>query len=101
MGRSFKIDIPGNLLYTFRLGIFRRRSQLLRSVPECCLFTGNLRGTPTEDSDIDLFIVKDDDRKSMDRFCEVRKLSRDVNGVSVMPIVFTHNELERRLKSGG
>jgi len=62
------------------------------------LFGSYAYGTPTEDSDIDLFIIKDDNRKRVDRFCEVRKISRDVTGVSIMPIVFTNEELEKRLK---
>jgi predicted nucleotidyltransferase len=62
------------------------------------LFGSYAYGTPTEDSDIDLFIVKDDNRKRVDRFCAVRKLSRDVSGVSVMPIVFTNEEFRKRLE---
>jgi len=62
------------------------------------LFGSYACGTPAEDSDIDLFIVKDDNRKRVERFCEVRKLSRAVTGISIMPIVFTNAELKKRLK---
>lgn len=62
------------------------------------LFGSYAYGTPAEDSDIDLFIIKDDIRKSVDRFCEVRKLSRDINGISIIPIVLTNVELARRLE---
>jgi predicted nucleotidyltransferase len=61
------------------------------------LFGSYAYGTPTEDSDIDLFIVKDDNRKSVDRFCEVMKILRDVNGVSVEPLIFTNEELKKRV----
>ncbi|MEK7722257.1 MAG: nucleotidyltransferase domain-containing protein [Elusimicrobiota bacterium] len=61
------------------------------------LFGSYAYGTPTEDSDIDLFIIKDDNRKRVERFCEVRKISGD-SGISIMPIVFTSKELEKRLK---
>ena len=62
------------------------------------LFGSYAYGTPTQDSDIDLFIIKDDNRRRVDRFCEVRKISRDIEGVSIMPIVFTNGELAKRLR---
>lgn len=61
------------------------------------LFGSYAYGTPTPDSDIDVFIVKDDSRKGVERFCEVRRISQDI-GVSIMPLVFTNAELEKRLK---
>ena len=68
-------------------------------VPDIIILFGSYAyGTPTQDSDIDLFIIKDDNRRRVDRFCEVRKISRDIEGVSIMPIVFTNGELAKRLR---
>ncbi len=38
------------------------------------LFGSYAYGTPTEDSDIDLFIIKDTDKRRVDRFVEVSTL---------------------------
>jgi predicted nucleotidyltransferase len=62
------------------------------------LFGSYACGTPTEYSDIDLFIVKDDDRRRVDRFCEVMRILRNVKGVPIEPLIFTNKELERRLE---
>jgi len=62
------------------------------------LFGSYAYGTPTEYSDIDLFIVKDDDRRRVDRFCEVMRILRNVKGVPIEPLIFTNKELERRLE---
>jgi len=55
-------------------------------------------GNPTQESDIDLFIVKDENKKRIDRSCEVRKILRDIKGISIQPVVFTNAELQERLK---
>lgn len=62
------------------------------------LFGSYAYGNPAEGSDIDLFIVKDDTRRSIDRFCEVRKMLRDFTGISIEPIIFTNEELKKRLE---
>ncbi|MCG2726046.1 MAG: nucleotidyltransferase domain-containing protein [Elusimicrobia bacterium] len=61
------------------------------------LFGSYAYGRPTEGSDIDLFIIKDDDRNRVDRFCEVMKILRDVKGVPIEPLILTNEEFERRL----
>lgn len=62
------------------------------------LFGSYAYGNPAEGSDIDLFIVKDDNRRRLDRFCEVRRMLRDFTGVSIEPIIFTNEELKKRLE---
>lgn len=62
------------------------------------LFGSYAYGTPTRDSDIDLFIVKRTSKKRAERFCEVRKLVRDIRGVSIQPMVFTPQEVMRRIE---
>jgi len=62
------------------------------------LFGSYAYGEPREESDIDLFIIKETDAKRIDRFCEVRKILRDICSVSIQPVVFTRDELNHRLK---
>jgi len=62
------------------------------------LFGSYAYGNPTPESDIDLFIVKDDDRRRIDRFREVMKLLIDIKGLAIEPIFFTNEELQQRVK---
>jgi len=63
------------------------------------LFGSYAYGEPREESDIDLFIIKDTDKRRIDRFVEVKKLVYDPNRkISVSPIVYTNQELQERLK---
>jgi len=62
------------------------------------LFGSHAYGNPTPESDIDLFIVKDDNRRRIDRFREVMKLLLDIKGMAIEPIFFTHRELQERLE---
>lgn len=64
------------------------------------LFGSYAYGKPTEDSDIDLLIIKESGKRRIDRFCEVRKIIRDIKGISVQPVVFTRDEINKRLKIG-
>ena len=64
------------------------------------LFGSYAYGKPTKDSDIDLFIVKETSKRRIDRSCEVRKIIRNIKGISVQPVVFTRKELNERLKIG-
>lgn len=69
--------------------------------PEKIIFFGSYAyGKPKRNSDIDLFIVKETEKRRIDRFCEVRKIIRDIKGVSVQPVVFTRDEIKKRIKIG-
>ena len=45
------------------------------------LFGSYAYGTPTEDSDIDLLIVKDTDERPIDRWVEVKKILRSLKSM--------------------
>jgi len=65
------------------------------------LFGSYAYGTPTEDSDIDLFVVKETDKRSIDRFVEVRTLIyKPGRRISIQPLVYTPKEVEKRLAIG-
>ena len=62
------------------------------------LFGSYAYGEPDEDSDIDLLIIKDTDKRPIERWMEVKQLLRDRNRrISVSPLVYTRQEVESRL----
>ena len=62
------------------------------------LFGSYAYGEPTEDSDVDLLIIKDTEKRPIDRWIEVKKLLRDVTrDIPVSPLVYTEKELEERI----
>lgn len=70
--------------------------------PERIILYGSYAyGKPTRDSDIDLFIVKETDKKRVDRFVEVSRLIYEPRRhISISPLVYTPKELEERLSLG-
>jgi len=65
------------------------------------LFGSSVRGTVTEDSDIDMLIIKDTDKKRNERFREVRALVRDLKRrIPFSPLIYTPVEIEQRLNLG-
>jgi len=61
------------------------------------LFGSYAYGKPDEDSDVDLLIIKDTDKRPIDRWMEVKKLLRDTARVlPVAPLVYTKKEVEDR-----
>lgn len=88
----------------------RRRKLILEIVdrirreyqPEKIILYGSYAyGKPTGDSDIDLFIVKDTDKRWVDRFVEVKRLVyRRGTRIPVSPIVYTPAEVRERVKFG-
>lgn len=66
------------------------------------LFGSYAYGTYTEDSDIDILIIKKTDKKRrVDRFVEVKRLIYDPgNKIPVSPLVLTDAEIKERLKIG-
>ncbi len=62
------------------------------------LFGSYAYGQPDEESDIDLLIVKETDKRPTERWTDLKRLLRDRNRlVSVSPLVYTPRELEERL----
>ena len=58
-------------------------------------------GNPTLDSDIDLLIIKDTDKRRVDRFVEMKQIIyRPGRGIPISPLVYTQEEIEERLKIG-
>ncbi len=69
--------------------------------PEKIILYGSYSyGKPASESDIDLFIIKESDKRRIDRFCEVRRIIRGIKGISVQPVVFTKKEVAQRLRLG-
>lgn len=65
------------------------------------LFGSYAYGEPTEDSDIDLLIVKETNQRPIDRRVEVRKLVYDPKRtIAFSPLVYTPEEIEQRLSLG-
>ncbi|OHB80335.1 MAG: hypothetical protein A2Z25_00385 [Planctomycetes bacterium RBG_16_55_9] len=62
------------------------------------LFGSYAYGQPTEDSDIDLLIIKNTDKRHLDRWIEVKRLLRDISRtIPVSPLVYTEKEIQERL----
>lgn len=65
------------------------------------LFGSSISGEATEDSDIDLLIVKETSGRFIDRWVAVRELIADPERrIPVEPIVVTPSELQQRLAIG-
>lgn len=66
------------------------------------LFGSYAYGTPGRDSDIDLLIIKGEDKKNrIERFVEVKRLIYNPKfKIPVSPLVLTKRELEERLDMG-
>lgn len=61
------------------------------------LFGSYAWGKPTEDSDVDLFIIKESEKRRIDRAREVRKALFG-SGVPVDILVYTPDEIKKRLE---
>jgi len=65
------------------------------------LFGSYAYGTPNEDSDIDLFILKESDKRRWERGVDVKRIITDSKrGIPVSPIVYSPSELDKRLEMG-
>ena len=61
------------------------------------LFGSYAYGEPTQDSDVDLLIIKNTDKQPIDRGIEVKKLLRGVAPyLPVSPLVYTEEEIAER-----
>ena len=65
------------------------------------LFGSYAWGKPSKDSDIDLFIIKDEKVKHRERSLRVRRILSDENALVGMDIlVYTPQEIDARMKIG-
>ncbi len=65
------------------------------------LFGSYAYGTPREDSDIDLFIIKETSEKFLDRCIEVRRILSDPKRITPLEVfVLTPEEVRDRLRRG-
>lgn len=65
------------------------------------LFGSYAYGNPTEDSDIDLLILKNTEKRRVDRFVGVKRIIYNPNRkIQVSPLIYTPDELEERLRIG-
>lgn len=65
------------------------------------LFGSYAYGKPTDESDLDLLIVKDTSEPILARWMKVRKLVSDLRkGIAFSPIIVTPSELKNRLGKG-
>ncbi len=65
------------------------------------LFGSYAYGNPTNDSDIDLLIIKDTDERRADRFVKVKRMIYNPNlNIPTSPLIYTPKELEERLEMG-
>ena len=70
--------------------------------PEKIILYGSYAyGKPTADSDIDLFIIKETNKRRVDRFVEVsRMIYRPGLRIPIEPMVYTPKEVDDRLAMG-
>lgn len=70
--------------------------------PEKIILYGSYAyGSPTEDSDIDLLIIKDTDERPIDRRVCIRQIISDPSRkIPVEPLVVTVEELNKRIEIG-
>jgi len=62
------------------------------------LFGSYAYGTPSADSDIDLLIIKNTDKRPIDRWVDVKRLLRDITRtLPISPLVYTEQEIKERM----
>ncbi len=84
--------------------IIRRMTEKIKESyqPEKIILFGSYAcGKPTRDSDVDLFIIKDDPRRPIERGVHVRRILREENReMALTTLVYTPAEVAYRLSIG-
>ncbi len=65
------------------------------------IFGSHAWGSPSRDSDLDIFIVKETRKTLSKRFVEVQKILHGLHGaLPIEPLVLTPREVEKRIQLG-
>jgi predicted nucleotidyltransferase len=65
------------------------------------LFGSYAYGNPDEESDLDILVIKDTDKRPIERWTDIKRILRDRNRIiSVTPVVYTPKELQKRISLG-
>lgn len=83
--------------YTQRIPEIREKIVKEFQPEKIILFGSYAWGTPTDDSDVDLFIIKKSDKRRIDRVREVGEIIFD-SGIPVDALVYTPEEIKRRFE---
>ncbi len=99
-----RVVIMANLRYNANMGKYEARipeirEKIVREIgPEKIILFGSYAwGNPTEDSDIDLFIIQKSSQSRLDRQAELRRKLWG-SGVPMDLLVYTPAEIEKRLE---
>ena len=98
-GRKVKATEKPSLEETLRRVVEKIRREY--DPERIILFGSHAYGEPDEDSDIDLFIVKETEKDTIQRFVEVSRATYERGlKVIVSPLIYTPDEVRQRLEMG-
>jgi len=95
ISKALKMEKESKTILSEVIDIIKRGYNPLKII----LFGSYAYGTPKEDSDIDLLIIKNTEERSVDRIALVKKLIYNPHRkIPISPLIYTLKELEERLE---
>lgn len=82
-----------------RIKVISQRIKEKYNAQRVILFGSYARNEATDDSDVDILIIAQTKERFYERMATIKRLVRDLrNGLTIAPIILTHEELEKRIK---